>query len=282
MRELLKAIICIALVWASIGAAFPLPVHAHILEGKHILYLMLEKMSLPGSSLLHRQVTHYDPDTGEVVAEGRETLRFRMPEQFRSEMEADGLSRIYAASGDRSVIVINNRVIAETDLWTDYCKNIFWYRSLDRLEYFLESVDMDVSVSSLGRFQGQIAFVIGDVYPSESSPQLWVTRETFRPLRWLFQAEDPASGSPALEFRFGEWKQYSGIGFPSRIEFFVDQRLIRSVSVDTATTSPTLTPELFDIDHIQRQFESDGNDAAGDEPDAEIQRRIDDFKRIYE
>ena len=278
----MKAIICIALLCASVGAACPLPAHAHVLEGKHILYLMLEKMSLPGSFLMHRQVTHYDPDTGDVVAEGREAQWFRMPEQFRSEMEADGLSRIYVASGDRSIIVINNRVISEADIWTDYCKNIFWYRSLDRLEHFLESAGMDVSVTSLGRFQGQIAFVIGDVYPSESSPQLWVTRETFRPLRWLFQTEDPISGSGALEFRFGEWKQYSGVRFPSRIEFFVDQRLIRSVTVETGTTAPTLAPELFDIDHIRRMSESDESDAADAEPDAEIQRRIEDFKRIYE
>lgn len=282
MRELLKAIICTVFLCASVCVVCPHFAHAHILEGKHILYRMLEKMNLPGGFLLHQQVTHYDPETGGVAAEGRETLRFRMPEQFRSEMEADGLSRVYVASGDGAIIVINDRVFAETAIWTDYWKNIFWYRSLDRLEHFLESVGMDTSVSSLGRFQGEIAFVIGDVYPSESAPQLWVSRENFRPLRWLFQAEDPVSGSPALEFRFGEWKQYSGVRFPSRIEFFVDQRLIRSVSAETGTTSPTFSPELFDIDLIRRMFESGESDAADREPDAEIQRRIDDFKRIYE
>jgi hypothetical protein len=178
--------------------------------------------------------------------------------------------------------VIDGRITGETDIWTDHYKNIFWYRSLKGLENFLENCGMDFSVSSLGRFKGEIVFVIGDAYPSESAAQLWVSRETFRPMRWLYQAGNDITGTEALEFRYTEWKQFGRIWFPSRIEFFVNQQMIRSILVETLEAAPPPPSEMFDIDHIRHTFSADDNGAAAVEPESEIRRRIEDFKRIYE
>lgn len=282
MTACAKKIICAAVTCLAVLAAKPSPSCAYVLEGKHILYLMLEEMKLPGSFLVRQQVRQYDPDTGDEMLTAAETVRFRMPMEFRSEIDAGGLSRVYVASADRSITLIDGRITSETDIWTDYYKNIFWYRSLERLESFLEEHGVDVTVTSLGRFDGGIAFVIGDVYPFESAPQLWVARETFRPLRWLYQARDNTLGLPALEFRYRQWKQFGRIWFPSCIEFYQDQRMIRLIEVETIEPGPLPRPDIFDIDTIRRSHATDDNGAAPVEPESEIRRRIEDFKRIYE
>jgi hypothetical protein len=150
-----KKIICAAVVCLAVFSGKPLPADSYVLEGRHILYLMLEEMKLPGSFAARQQVTQYDPETGEEILTATETIRFRMPEEFRSEIDAGGLNRTYVASADRSITMIDGRVTSETDIWTDYYKNIFWYRSLERLEDFLENYGVDPSVSSLGRFKAK-------------------------------------------------------------------------------------------------------------------------------
>lgn len=277
-----KKLIYAAAVCLAVLAGKPLPAYSYVLEGRHILYLMLEEMKLPGNLAARQQVTQYDLETGEEILTAMETIRFRMPEDFRSEIDAGGLNRTYVASADHSITVIDGRITSETDIWPDYYKNIFWYRSRERLESFLAEHGVDVTVSSLGRFDRGIAFVIGDAYPFESAPQLWVTRETFRPLRWLFQARDNTLGLPALEFRYRQWKQFGRIWFPSRIEFYQDQRMIRLIEVEAIEPGPPPRPDIFDIDAIRRSHAIDDNGAAAVEPESEIRRRIEDFKRIYE
>lgn len=276
-----KKLICAAAVCIAVLVGKPLPAYSYVLEGRHILFLMIEEMKLPGNLAARQQVTQYDLETGEEILTATETIRFRMPEEFRSEIDAGGLNRTYVASADRSITMIDGRVTSETDIWTDYYKNIFWYRSLERLENFLENYGVDPSVSSLGRFKGEVAFVIGDVYPSESAAQLWVARETFRPVRWLFRAGDDNSGIEPLEFRYAEWKQFGRIWFPSRIEFYVNGQMIRLIRVGMLESAPP-PREIFDIDHIRHTFSADDNGAAAVEPESEIRRRLEDFKRIYE
>lgn len=277
-----KKTICAALAFLAVLAVKPLTAYAYVLEGRHILYLTIDELKLPGILLVRQQVTQYDPATGEEILTAAETTRFRLPEEFRSEIDAGGLSRIFVASADRCITVIDGRITSETGAWTDYYKNLLWYRSLERMETFLENTGMDVTVTSLGRFDGQIAFVIGDIYPSEAAPQLWVARETFRPIRWLYRAGDDVSGIASLEFRYADWKSFGRIWFPSRIEFYVNQQKIRSIVVKTLEPASTQPSALFDIDHIRQTFAEDDNDAAAVDHESEIRRRLDDFKRIYE
>lgn len=282
MRVYTKKIICAAAMCLVVLAGPFNPAGAYVLEGRHILHLMLADMKLPGSFLLRQQVIQFDPDTGAELSTVIETARFRMPGEFRSEITTDAFNRIYVASGNRSIVVTDDRITGDGNLWTDYYKDIFWHRFLESLETFLESRGVDVSVTSLGRFQGGIAFVIGDAYPSESAPQLWVTRETFRPLRWIYQAADSRAGRAALEFRYVEWKQFGNVWFPSRIEFFQDDRMIRRILVETLEPAPPPRTDMFDVDRIRRSYATEDNGDETIEPESEIRRQIDDFKRIYE
>lgn len=282
MREILKTTICVAVLCLAGFTGNPEPADAYVLEGRHILHLMLADMKLPGSFQVRQQVIQYDPDTGDEMSAVVETARFRMPGEFRSEVASDAFFRIYVASGPRSIVVTDNRITGESNLWTDYYKDIFWHRSLESLETFLESRGVDASVSSLGRFQGLTALVIGDAYPSESAPQLWVARDPFRPLRWIYQAADSGSSRAALEFRYMEWKQFGNVWFPARIEFFQDNRMIRRILVESLVSGPPPVSDMFDVDHIRRSYATEDISDETIAPESEIRRRIDDFKRIYE
>jgi hypothetical protein len=57
--------------------------------------------------------------------------------------------------------------------------------------------------------------------------------------------------------------------------------MIRSIRVEMLESAPP-AHEMFDIDHIRHTFAADDNGAAAVEPESEIRRRIEDFKRIYE
>lgn len=89
------------------------------------------------------------------------------------------------------------------------------------LERFLAGLKIDTRKTSLGRFGGQVAYVLGE--PEEGRPQFWVYKDTFLPARLRFADAQGASWdvklldytSPAT----GEW-------FPRVIEVASNGQLV--------------------------------------------------------
>jgi hypothetical protein len=80
----------------------------------------------------------------------------------------------------------------------------------------LSALRVDTRVSSLGRFAGTVAFVIGDTKPE--SAQLWVYKNHFLPAR-LRLPDNAKSG--AIDLRFLDYtNQATGEAFPRSIEVY--------------------------------------------------------------
>ena len=197
------------------------PVHGYVLQGLHILDLMVEQLGEAPSLyvsqelIFYRRVSQVDIDSNEPVTEYQaqdnteidlpadqtiqveenitveetlkleETLRFIFSNAFRSDAKSLDSERIYVVSGDTSLTVVDGNIVPAAANRFDLYKDILLFRTREGLAERLLELGVDVSVSSLGRFEGEIKFVIGAEYPDESVSQIWFDRETFLPTRWI-------------------------------------------------------------------------------------------------
>ncbi|OIN96559.1 MAG: hypothetical protein AUJ48_01370 [Deltaproteobacteria bacterium CG1_02_45_11] len=289
IATMVNRIIFIFLGFIILGWSFT-PANAHVLQGPHILDLMTKKLGTANRLLVSQKLILYNNPQSNSF-ELSETLRYIFPEQFRSDILSDNAQRIHVISKGAALTVIDGKVIADKENWMDYYKDIILYRSRIMLQKRLASLGVNVSVSSLGRFQGEIAYVIGAQYPDESVPQVWIDKDTFRPMRWLFAGNNDLpsasteSGKDFLEVRYYNWQPVEKTWYPMRIELYQNDVLIRKINVDQITVSPSFPEDLFDIKHLQSiyspasPFVQDQNKTEGL---SEVQKAIEEFKKIYE
>ena len=297
------------------------PVQAYVLQGLHILDLMIEQLGEARSLfvsqelIFYRLVSQVDIDSNEPVAEYQaqdfteialpadqtiqveenvtveetleleETLRFIFSNAFRSDAKSLDSERIYVVSGDKSLTIVDGNIVPATANRFDRYKDILLYRTREGLAERLLELGVDVSVSSLGRFEGDINFVIGAVYPDESVSQIWFDRETFLPTRWIIPGNGGSSGSDVLEVRYLTWWKSGQSRYPSRTEFYQDGKLVRVNQVKSFREGDIFSDDLFDIEHLRSIYPvAPEQPLVPGEPvePSEVQKTIDEFKRVFE
>jgi hypothetical protein len=160
------------------------------------------------------------------------TLRYNFSSAFRSEISSEDSHRIHLYVQGQTVTVIDEHLAAESETRFDLFKDLMLFRSRQALVDRLWQLGVDVSVTSLGRFEGQAAFVIGGQYPDESVSQIWLNKETFRPMRWIIHDAGGDFGREPLEVRYLEWWKKENVWYPMRIEFFQNNQLIQVAIVE--------------------------------------------------
>jgi len=304
--------IVLAVAWFHATAS------AFVMHGQHILELMTEKMGQAESLFISQKVIFYriepqsatpmadKPATGaadaaaetlvekdqasEVVEpdaiEMDESLRYLISEAFRSDIITDDIQRIHIFDNGEAFTIIGGAARATPQTRFDLYKDILLLRSRPQLVDRLSRLNVDVSVSSLGRFEGQIAYVIGAKYPDESVDQLWVDQATFLPLRWIIA--DGASGfrPNPLEIRYHDWWQLNDtFWYPMRIEFYQNSLLVRSIKVRRYEVDPSFSRDLFDIQQLRSTYPEAApelSDSGESESVSEVQRTIEEFSNMFE
>jgi len=297
-------------------------VQAYVLQGPHILDLMVKQLGKARSLFVSQELIFYRPvsqieidsdasveeypaidDTvielrdeekiavdenalvGEIL-ELEEILRFVFSSNaFRSDAKSLDSERIHVVSGGRSLTIIDGNIVPAVASRFDLYKDIFLYRTRDGLVERLLELGVDVSVSSLGRFEGEIAFVLGAVYPDESVSQIWIDRETFLPTRWIIQGNGGSFESDVLEVRYLTWWKSGPSRYPSRVEFYQDGKLVRVNQIKSFREGDIFSEDLFDIEHLRSVYplapEQPLVPGEPGEP-SEVQKTIDEFKRVFE
>jgi len=256
--------------------------NAYILKGEHVLQLMIEKNNLPSRLFINQKISFFDPDIETINTEYDQWVRYQIPEEFRSDIVAYDLKRIQIVSSDNSLTVIDGTIAAEAEMWVDYYKDIFFCRSRKRLAERLESLGINFSVTSLGRYNGVICYVLGAEYPDESVPQLWVAKDTFQPVRWIFEVLDVEGVVEQKEIRYGDWKSHYNTRYPSKIEFYQGQNLIQSIAVLQVEINPSFSEDLFDIIQLKKKYSTEIQEETDSNVQDNIKKRIEEFKKIYE
>jgi hypothetical protein len=293
---------------------------AYVLHGKHILELMTEKIGQAKSLFISQKVTFYyiepppqiaeagdednavttqvepsyigtgtaaaasaEDDPAPDVVEMDESLRYLISEAFRSDIITDDNQRIHVFTNGEALTIIGGAVRATSQTRFDLYKDVLLFRTRPELVERLFRLGVDVSVSSLGRFEGRIAYVIGAQYPDESVDQLWVDHTTFRPLRWIIVNGTGGFSSNPLDVRYLDWWQLDDtFWYPSRIEFYQNNQLVRMIKVQRYEVDPALSRDLFDIEQLRSSY-PEANPALN-EPDSvsDVQQTIEEFSKMFE
>lgn len=280
----LKPGVVAVLVGVVLSAAGP-PVGAYVLQGPHILELMVSSMGKAQRLRVSQQVFLHGEDREAEQRSVPEVLRSDGFDKIRSDIETDTIRRIHVVSGNTDLTVVDGEIAGNAPTRFDRYTEILRFRSRKGLVDRLKRFGVDTQVSSLGRFDGRVAYVVGANYPSVENSQLWVDQQSFLPLRWIVaDTEREPSGSP-LDIHYLEWKPLGKIWYPFHVAFFSGGRLVREIRVDDVTVDPELDGGLFDIGRLRslhRPRPPDSGGAAGEEAVSEVQKVIEEFKKKFE
>lgn len=315
-----KALIvsCFIVLLVSYGS----PLHAYVLQGRHVLDLMIEKLGPAKSLFVSERLVYYrmvaavpeqdaavdnntlalentaednslaiqqvetKPEAQELeTLEFEGTLRYVFSLAFRSDARSPSSERIHIAVGGRTLTIIDDKIVPDTANRFDLFKDILLYRSREALAERLLQLGVDPAVSTLGRFEDKIAFVLGAKYPDETVNQLWVDKDTLLPLRLIIRGVYDADHSDKVEMRYLVWWKIGESQYPSKIEFYQDDNLVRVSEAQNFEENAMFSEELFDIEHLEsvypRALLQPIPPEAAEEP-SEVQKTIEDFKRIFE
>jgi len=259
--------------------------HAYVLKGAHLLRLMTRQLGQEQGLLINQKHIVYDERLPQGSIEFDETLRYLFPDKFRSDLRSESTHRIHILSQGTGLTVIDGKVAPNTETQYDRYIDVLLYRHAQNLEERLTLLDVDVEHSSLGRFDGRLGFVVGSEYPDESTPQLWIDKETFRPFRWIVLGRKSAEQGIELEIRYRNWQKIENIWYPMEIAFFENDVLIRELKVKTIKTSSNFENGIFSKQRLRSESQpafSDDRREGLPQAEDEVKKMIEDFKKLYE
>lgn len=261
---------------------------AYVLEGPHVLELMVKK--LKGASTLHvqQQVVIEDPMVSPLPVTLAENLYYNYPDRFRSETLHNDTQRILVTTPGQALTVVDNAIASSEEGRFDRYKDPLLYLSRKLLHQILASHGVDVGLTSLGRWDDELVYVIGAQYPDESVSQVWVDKERFLPVRWIniFPGESESEAPERLEFVYRNWQKQGGVWYPHQIETYHNQKRVRMTQVMKLSSNVPLQAELFNISHLMTLYQpveaSAQDDQTGQTQMEEVERTIDSFKKKFE
>ncbi len=232
---------------------------AYVLKGPHVLDLMIQQFKGAKTLMIKQKLMIYNAAEPGKVDEFSEILRYAFPETFRSDIQSPDTQkeRIQVLTKSEILTIMGGKISSTSETRFERYKDILLYRPRTLLQNHLEQLDVDVWISSLGRFQGKIAFVLGSEYPDESRSQLWIEKDTFLPLRWLLLEKDSAYSTHFFEIRYLKWQQFAKTWYPMRIEFYQGGVLKREIRVETVQVNPSFIESLFDIRQLSSIYRRD-------------------------
>lgn len=252
-----------------------------MLPGPQLLERMAEALGPVGGVEIHQRLL-FAGGSGRTV---NETLHFNAPDFFRFESRTEDSHRIHVVAAGQAVTIMDGRCISDSpDPWNRYTDLLFC-RSRALLVEKLGLSGVDVTVSSLGRFEGRVCRIIGARYPELSAPQVWLDKDSFFPLRLLMPKTAPDGSLNLLEFRYLEWRKTENFWYPGRIQVLEGDTPVREIVADEVRSNAVAADALFDLEALRRQYPAaEGNSSEPGTPEEsdEIHKTIEDFKKRFE
>jgi len=258
---------------------------AYVLEGNHILYRAVKKLKSRSNLSATQILTIYENNFQGTTAEFKETVHYNFPEQFRSDLLSGQTNKIHVFSKNEAITILNDTISSNPESGLDHYKDLLLFRDRNLLEERLSLLGVDISISSLGRFQNRIFYIVGAKYPDETLPQIWIEKETFLPTRYLLVERSESDIDSIIEFRYLSWMKTEKTWYPMRVEIYVDEKLVRTINVNSIDTNPVFEKALFDIAHLQTVYPSvtpDLYDRNETDDLEEVKQSIEDFKKRFD
>ena len=268
----------VLLILASAGRAYILP-------AEQILGFMVKQLGPLATLQISQKTVVYDPSLEEGMQEFDATLYYQYPDRFRYEVTTPEGQEIRVVGPDGAVVVQKGKIVGQRERRLDHFKDPLLYRNAKLLQRKLSQDEVDLAMVSLGRYRNKISYVIGARYPNESLPQVWVEKDTFRPIRFILTRGDLVdSDSEEVEYA-----DYTSLGknkwYPARILFYKNSRLTMMYVLEDFKVNPKLSNKLFDMAYLRSSYQP----MAVKEPPAsspshldEVEKTIQDFSKTFE
>ncbi|WP_300669666.1 hypothetical protein [Desulfoluna sp.] len=239
-RRILPLILLFLLV--SAGSA-----QAYLLSSSQITRQMVKKLGKPVTATLQLKELFFrsaitDEAEGEnLVFDERVTLA--APDRFHSVVMA-GEKRVEQLSTfDTWFRVVDGQLDKGQERAADRYRDPLQFRQKRLITQRLADAGVDLSVTSLDRYAGRIAWVMG-AKPSdpEGRPQFWVDKESFLPMRWILFEK---GSHQRVEIWYHDWFKKGNAFYPERIEFYAEGRLFREIRVKRVSAGKPLDLKRF-------------------------------------
>jgi hypothetical protein len=225
----------------------------------------------------------YSPELEGGMRELEETLYFRYPGQFRSEVKGPELEKVQVVTMGGGVTIIDGKVAGETEGLFDHFKDLIVFKDPELLGDQLIQLGVNLDVVSLGRFEDRVAYVIGARYPDETTPQLWVDKQDFTPLRFVLSGDGEG---PDKEIQYTEYRALDKKKrYPTRILFLERDTLVKMHVLEAFEIDAYLPDELFDVAYLKTLYEtmvSEPETPSASTELEEVKKSIRDFRKIFE
>ncbi len=271
-----KKILLSVIVFLLVSVVFT---HAFVPNGDMILDVMLKRLQGSKTFVVEQNLifvkNNFDDNAEKNAKIFPEVLKYIFPDKFRSDISANGIKKVYVVLKEQSIKIINGQRAVLSDNGFELYKELLLLRNKPLLKNRLLLTGVDLSVTSLGRIDGNIAYVIGADYPDESISQLWVDRKTFLPLKWVVKVNP----DELFEFYYKNWRKKDLTWYPVRIESYLNKELMRVINVLKTDEKAKINYKDFDIKNLEFlypfiEFEKEENRD-------EIQETIEKFTKIY-
>lgn len=279
------AAFCIAAlsVILAMGAG-PHPAAAYVLEGPHVLELCAKAMGNITVLQANQKLLIYPqtPESAPTVYD--ETATYVMPERFRSDIVSDQIQRTHLVFADSSITVIDGRMAVGEDPF-DLYQQLLRSRTRPRLMRTLNRLGVETAISSLGRIEDTVVFVLGARYPDESVSQLAIDKQTFLPIRLLLVDRGEGAADRRLEILYRNWQKVQSGWFPFQVVFTINGRLAREVRVADLRLHPTIPSEMMDLEALKTSVALNNADTPqGQKQEAvdAVQQAVQDFQKKFE
>jgi len=281
MSRRLKRLTIITLAVFGMSGFFT-PAGGYVLQGPHILELMVRRLGDAKRLLVSQRLIIHDPSLSRSSTEIQEIVRYAYPDAFRSDISSETAQRIHLFIKGKALTISDGRAWVGDTIWFDRYKDLLLYHSRVLLANHLMLSGIDVSISSLGRFEDRVAFVVGSEYPAETESQVWIDKDTFRPIRMILKGVSTYPDTGVFEFRYRNWQEFDGVAYPMDIEFFQEGRLVRRIRVESVTVDPSFSEDTFDIQALQSRYLPKQTEENATEALDEVKQTIEEFKRRFE
>jgi hypothetical protein len=265
-------------------AALPERVGAYVLEGPHVLDLSAKAMGRIAALRVNQKLLVYPRTPEEAPTVFDETAIYVMPERFRSDIASERIQRTHLVFADSSLTVIDGRTAVGENRF-DLYQRLLRSRSRPRLIRTLNQLGVETAISSLGRLDERVVFVLGARYPDESVSQLAIDKETFLPVRLLLVEGDAEAAGPSLEIFYDNWQKVQSGWFPFQVRFTVNGRLAREIRVADLRVNPSLPSALMDLEALKASVAANSADTPqGQKQEAveAVQQAVEDFQKKFE
>jgi hypothetical protein len=275
----------VCILWFGVS-----PAAAYVPEGPHILDLMVKKLAGANTLQVEQKVIIDDPDLSGEVVELDETLRFMLPGQVRSDIRFEDGHRIHVRQQGRNLTIIDEMIVDQSNSRFDRYQDLLLFNSRHALHKALLIHGVDVGITSLGKMDDRVVYVIGAVYPDDTASQLWVDKDRLLPLSWInvVSSGDDTPSSERLEFVYRNWQNADGAWYPMVIETLHNGKSIRRIRVTQIKVNAVFEGELLNIDHLKTVYKEkkpavqDGGTPDADAGVDEVQKTLEDFRKKFE